>query len=507
MPLPPPPAWLVAGPRPALMAIGDSFLNGMRSATINNDLAKLSIPAQVGAHLAPRQGFAPFAPAHYPQAMLLDVEATLRQYCHSREPHIALGEIAGHFGEIIQGVTRNARGWLAEGVAPVPAITRFDNLAVAGARLPDVFGTTYGQLRDRIARMAFPILHGDDPLAWKGTLDPADPYGDDRAYSDQPGPANEDEKVGQDWTVIDFHITRNTAHLMNPADQPGIGAYRAIDIVHARRPAILLVHVGANHGLPNACAEGLGEKGAVRMERFARLWPRSAAEVAASPDLELGIVLLPPRPSQVPALMPPHDVGADAPPPASGQYHDQYVSVLSFAPPDVFYDAAEMRRLDDRFEQARRTVRTATEQAFAEKGVPLIIIDLAEMLNAFDVKNGRGQAYHPVPGGPGYDNRSIGELAIGRLRGGIGSLDNFHPSTLGYSFVAREILLRIQAERPALVASIPTMSIANDTLLQSPPWGALAALSLGWPFRGPAAEGLLPDLSTLKALFQMGGFR
>ena len=57
MAVPPPPAWLTDGERPVLMAIGDSLLNGMRSLSIDDSLARLSIPAEVGRSLRP----APYA--------------------------------------------------------------------------------------------------------------------------------------------------------------------------------------------------------------------------------------------------------------------------------------------------------------------------------------------------------------------------------------------------------------------------------------------------------------
>jgi hypothetical protein len=527
--MPTPPAWLIAGDRPVLMAIGDSFLNGMRSLTIDDSLARLSIPAEVGRALDAPDGFAPFVPAAYPRPVLIDAEATLRR-------HVSLGGLAGlvqlglALDDIRDAGRDNARAWVFERAAAAqPAVPRrFDNLAIAGARLPDVFGCTYGQVAARWDAMRTEIIAEDDPFAWSGTLLAGDPYGDDRAYADQPVPTDPLEEIDTGWSVADCHIALNALHLMNPDAAPGLDDLRVIDIVHARRPLVLLVNLAANHGLPDICMAGEAPRGAARLRRFARLWPRCAVELAATPDLGLAVILLPPLPSQVPALMyARRDDGADPPRPPEGpdgrRYHDAYVSAMSFVPPARFYTADEVRGFDAAAEQARQALRRSTEAAFRAAGKAVAFVDLAALVGQFDVKNGMGPPFVPDPAtGIGYDNRSLADRGVlagrHRLRGGICSLDNFHPSTLGYRYVARAVVEAIAAVEPELVRALPTVSIAGDSLLSDIPWPAVNMLQVFWPFAQalPGGAALAADLAAapnargaraMNAILRFGGLR
>ncbi|WP_149537398.1 hypothetical protein [Siccirubricoccus phaeus] len=527
---PSPPPWLVRGQRPVLMAIGDSFLNGMRSLTIDGTLAGLSIPAEVGRCLVPPPGFAPFVPAAYPRALLIDAEAVLRTHVHSAVSSLGLIELGAALPTIRAEVVANARAWLADRQARAgPAEPRcFDNLAIAGARLPDVFGTTYGQLGARWDGVRAQIAAGDDPFAWGGTLADDDPYGDDRAYADQPGPSPAEALTDRSWGVADCHITLNALHLLNPDSAPGLDGFRVIDIVHARRPHVLLVDVGPNHGLPDICMGGAGPRGAARLRRFARLWPRCAEELAATPELGLAVVLLPPLPSQVPALMPlRREDGSDPPVPPPGpdgrRYHPHYVSALSLGLGDpAIYTATEVQEFDAAAMAAREALRGETQRAFDAAGKRVVFIDLAALIGAHDVKNGMGEAFVPDQvTGIAYDNRSIADLGLPhifhKLRGGICSLDNFHPTTLGYRYVARAVVEAIRQVEPALVGRSPRVSIAGDALLTDPPWPALSMLQSFWPLPPELPGGLVAAAAGLPAeregrrafggLLRLGGMR
>ena len=494
---PVPPAWLVAGDRPVLMAIGDSFLNGMRSLTIDDALARLSIPALVGAALRPPAGFAPFAPAAYPRPVLIDGEALLRRHVRSIAGLVGLVQLGAALGEIKGAVRANALAWIhGRASAPMPARPqRFDNLAIAGARLPDVFGADYRTIADRWAVMAGAITAEADPFDWEGLLAADDPYADDRAYADQPGPFPADPLLatGRGWGVADCHITLNALHLMNPDGAPGLEEFRVVDIVHARRPHVLLVNLGPNHGLADICSGGQGARGAARLRRFARLWPRCAEELAATPDLGLCVVLLPPLPSQVPALMPSRLTGdVDPPVPPAGpdgrRYHAEYVSAMSLTPGGAaFYTRDEVRGFDAAAEEARAALRQATQAAFDAAGRRVAFVDCAALIGAHDVKNSMGDPFVPDPAaGVGYDNRCLGDRGAltgrRRLRGGICSLDNFHPTTLGYRYVARAVAEAIADAEPGLVAALPEVSIRGDTLLGDMPWPAVNLLQTFWPF-------------------------
>lgn len=520
MAVPPPPAWLTDGERPVLMAIGDSLLNGMRSLSIDDSLARLSIPAEVGRSLRPPPGFAPFVPARYPQTILLQIEDMLRQRVTSVFPPAGLVELVAAVNGpdgIRSQVRRNARAWAARLAGPPPSRPgRFDNLAMNGARLPDVFGTRFAQVEARWAAMRQVIETEDDPFAWRGALPPGDPYGDDRAHADQPAAPPGDPLLAQpdSWGLADVHITLNIRHLFNPESGPGLEAYRVIDIVHARRPHVLLLDIGPNHGLSDICLSGAGERGIARLERFGRLWPACAAELAATPELGLAVVLLPPLPSQIPALMPPQTEDPRAPEPSFGAaYHPFYVSALSFQPPGREYSEAEVRGFDAAVQAVSAGMRVAAQAAFDAAGKPVAFVDLAALLHRHDAKNGRGAAFVPDPAsGIAYDNRCIGQrvpFGANRLRGGIGSLDNFHPSTLGYRYVARAVVEAIGERLPGLVASLPAVTSAGDTLLSDPPWGAINTLGAFWPFaQGLAGPAAVPgSAQAAEQLLRLGGLR
>lgn len=524
MAVPPPPAWLTDGERPVLMAIGDSLLNGMRSLSIDDSLARLSIPAEVGRSLRPPPGFAPFVPARYPRTILLQIEDMLRERVTALLPPAGLLQLIAAVdgpGGIRSMVRDNARAWIDRfAAAPPPRPARFDNLAMNGARLPDVFGCSFAQVEARWAAMRRVIGTVDDPFAWRGALPPGDPYGDDRAHPDQPAAAGDPllAQPGQ-WGLADVHITLNMRHLFNPDSGPGLEAYRVIDLVQARRPHVVLLDIGPNHGLADICLTGAAERGVARLRRFGRLWPACAAELAATPDLALAVILLPPLPSQVPALMPPQTDDPRAPePPFGATYHPAYVSALSFQPPGREYTRAEVEGFDRAIEEVRAGMRAAAKAAFAAAGKAVAFVDLAALLDRHDAKNGRGQPFVPDPAsGIAYDNRCIGQrvpFGANRLRGGIGSLDNFHPSTLGYRYVARAVVEAIDARLPGLVAGLPAVTSAGDTLLTDPPWGAINTLGAFWPFaQGLVAEGLAGpavDPAAARAaeqLLRLGGLR
>lgn len=524
MALPPPPAWLTAGDRPVLMAIGDSLLNGMRSLSIDDSLARLSIPAEVGRALIPPPGFAPFVPAAYPQTILLQIEDMLRQRVTSIFPPAGLLELVAAVNGpngIRSAVRANARDWLNRFAAAPPARPRrFDNIAMNGARLPDVFGTSYAQVEARWAAMRQVIATVEDPFAWRGALPPGDPYADDRANAAQPAAPPGDPLLGQptDWGLADVHITLNMRHLFNPDSGPGLDAYRVIDVVHARRPHVLLLDIGPNHGLSDICLSGAGERGIARLQRFGALWPDCAAELAATPDLGLAVILLPPLPSQIPALMPPQTDDPRAPaPPHGADYHARYVSALSFQPPGREYSGAEVQGFDQAVRAVSAGMRQAAEAAFAAAGKQVAFVDLAALLHRHDAKNGRGEPFVPDrASGIAYDNRSIGQrvpFGANTLRGGIGSLDNFHPSTLGYRYVAQAVVEAIGAALPGLVSGLPAVTIAGDSLLSNPPWGAINMLGAFWPFAqnlpgGTPAQAAVPGSGqAAEQLLRLGGLR
>lgn len=474
----PAPKWLTDLPRPALMAIGDSLLNGMRSYTINQALAAASIPARLGDALDDMDGFERFAATTYPEPILVDVEAVLAAATSTQLSPLAIAELLLHLGSIKRGIAANGRNWLARFAAPSNPIATpcFHNMAISGARIEDVFDITYGQVAARVAAMAPPIRKIDDPLAWKGDWPKGDPM----------------SGVDKQWDVGDVHIALNSRHLRNPANRTGLDGMTVIDQVAARRPRILLCNLGPNHGIVDIVMRYAGAQGMAGLRAFAAAWPACARELAGLPETEVVIVLLMPRPSQVPCLMPPRELNDPEPAPLAGGYFPKYVSAIDPVYGGQGYSAAEMEALDRQMDAVNAEVYAATETAFAGSGKTLVIVSLAELIGRHDYKHRKGPKLEAAGSTRSYDNYSISRFAVGRLRGGICGFDHIHPSALGYRYVAEAVRLHL----PAAIGSTPILiHDRDDAFLTQPDKGSLAALDALLPNAdGTSGAGALPGM-------------
>lgn len=456
------------------MAVGDSLLNGMRSCTINGPMAASSIPARLGGSLVDVPGFARFQPSTYPEPILIDVEAEIRKHAKISNPALALLQVVSAVGQIKREVTENARRWLsrfeADGDEQTPEV--FDNLAIAGARIEDVFELTYKQVEARVGAMAPVIREEADPLKWAGTWPEADPHAAPGAY----------------WGVGDVHIALNSRHLRNPANRPGLDGTTVLDVVAARRPRVLLLNLGPNHGLVDVAMRHGGEEGMAGLRSFAAAWPACARELAALPGVEAVVVMLMPRPSQIPCLMPPNpnDAGdnpggnLEPAPSRPDHYFDEYVSAIDPISSGRSYNGDEVVRLDRELDEVNAEVRAATTAAFAGSGKALCCVSFADLLARHDYKHRRGPKLPGGESGRGYSNYALGRMWPDRLRGGLCGLDHVHPTTLGYSYVAEEI-------RRGLAELTPSREIevtdAGDEFLRRPHWPTIAVLDALYPRR------------------------
>jgi hypothetical protein len=444
------------------MAIGDSLLNGMRSYTINQSFAAASIPARLGDALGDMAGFSRFRPTTYPEPVLIDIEATVAAATSSCLSLTALSELAAHIPTIKRSVRVNGRNWFGRFRAPAALSNHqpcFDNIAIAGARIEDVFEITHKQVLARITAMEAVVNKVDDPLSWSGDWPVGDPYR---------GP-------GKIWGMGDVHIAINSRHLRDPANLGGLDGMTVLDMVAARQPKVLLIDLGPNHGIVDVVMRNAGKKGMDGLRDFAARWPACAKELAALPGVETVVVMLMPRPSQVPCMTPPREAGADAEPapPGGKGYFDFYVSALSPIHGGEGYDRNTMIQLDREMDAVNAEVRAATEQAFKGKMKDLRFVSLADLIAPFDFKHRTGQRLK-VPGTRrSYSNYPMGIRPIWKLKGGFCGLDHIHPSALGYRYIAEEI-------RKVLPATIPSQPIAltdlDDTFLTPPDLPTLAVL-------------------------------
>jgi hypothetical protein len=137
--------------RPAVMAIGDSLYQGVRSLTFTSELAQHSPPVQVAQMLE-----LPMAVPDPPRPTLFDLEAGLRQ-----------GGIVNLAARLRENCLTNSAEWLADG--PRSASQAFDNIAVGGAQIESLYTDTFanawptvqtmvGRLRTRQGITALPDM-------------------------------------------------------------------------------------------------------------------------------------------------------------------------------------------------------------------------------------------------------------------------------------------------------------------------------------------------------------
>jgi hypothetical protein len=419
----------VPRPRPKLMAIGDSLAQGCRSLTVSRAFCAQSWPAR----LAAAQGWE-FASPDHPRPVLFDLEDEVRRLT-------TLGFALS--GARLEGVgarfRRNLAEWLAgpaEASAPC-----FDNVAVAGALVGDLYARTAASSAAEIA-----ALTGGNPNA-----------------------ALSVKAVG------DLHVAVNARFTLNPTGAPAFAEFTMLDWVRARLPETLLVQIGHNHGLYE-----VGARAAARpvdgtdaaYGSFWEQWARLAGELAALPP-EVGtiaIVLLP----KVGAVA---NLRAHGPNRTNG-YADAYDPV--FAPAAGRLTGAELAAVDAQVRAANERVRALVLGAATATGTAARVrfVDAFALFDAFDFKNSLDPARRLDLGdGVVVDNRYL-EAATERpswfarparrwVAGGLQSADGMHPTGCGYALFACEVMaaLGLPHDRAALLRR----GFAEDRLLSEVP--------------------------------------
>jgi len=178
--------------RPEMMAIGDSLYNGVRSLTIDGDLANHSVPAQVA-----RAFSWGFVSPDYRRPVLADFE-----------------RMASHLGEAVNlraACITNARQWLNS--KDWSAHTVFHNLSIA-------------------QQVVLNPMH--------------------RCYNDSLARAIALTRLGKGIEIgvlPRLYQAINTCFILNPSQDPKRGSMSAVDIVAELNPKRLLVNLGINDGL------------------------------------------------------------------------------------------------------------------------------------------------------------------------------------------------------------------------------------------------------------------
>jgi hypothetical protein len=417
-------------PQPAMMAIGDSLFNGVRSLTINQPLAQWSAPAQVARALG-----IPFALTDYPRNVVVNFEQWLRDF-----PNI-LG--------IAADIESNIKFW---DMCPKSNLPEFDNISIASAKYTDLWTRTA-----TVAQGEIDTLHG--------TL------GDNFS------------KIGDH--IDDLFFAFNTRFLLNPQNVPAAAGVSPLDIVTERKPPRLLVSIGANNGLWNMGFAAEASTGAIGgpvgqpfdINDIADLVTFVGKLKALPADIHHIYVNALPMPSAVADMMPVPDV-SDTHKPGPGNYYPVYENRFGFNYATL--TGAQVAANDDLVKAVNAKVAA---EAAADSRIHIVPIDQA--FEAYDFKTNPNAKTVDVGGGKILSNLMIEgpELLFPAFwRGGLMGLDGMHPTLVGYTIMAQQILASIQ-QHEGIAATTPpaiTQAYEADTLLQKVPisWDVVLDLSL-----------------------------
>ncbi len=438
--------------RPPVMGIGDSMYNGMRSATINAEFAARSVPALVSQAVAPDYAF--LAP-RYPEVLLLDVEQTLRE--------IDLGDLTSRLKARLRLALDNARRW-GTGMHRVPAEhAAWDNIAQAGAEIRDVIHRDFGFWDDFVMEN-LPKLDAVETIEDIG-------------------------RTGVDLVML--HMALNARFLFNPNGREELREMRPIDLVALRKPRTLVMNLGSNHGIIDITLGGSEAQDPPDPEaglRSLAKWAEDMAEVAEHlaalpPETEFIWVNTVPLPSTVPNQMYPYNLREVFPQDldrVSG-YFPVYDNRLGGLDDYTQYSGRQMKALDDAVRGINERMVEVVRGVFAARGDDRVrFFRLDEALKRFDGKHSPSKKITDATPGARlerrdrrYSNAAIdfdNFIIFDSFReGGLASLDNHHPSGLGYSVLARELLKDMRADLPEITLNRVFISEQGDRIFSDPP--------------------------------------
>lgn len=395
------------------MIIGDSLAQGCRSLSVTRGFCGESYPA-VTAKLA---GFN-INLADHKRPVLFDLEA------------IAGDVIFRGVPAVLGGMQSNYAAWL-QGFAPgktnsVSRVEFFDNLAVTGFALED----TLGEKTQRAGK--YPTF-GTPALAER-TLRKF-PKLDLLKHAAQIG---------------DLHLAVNARFVLNPANKPKYHDWSQVRWVLERQPMKLIVHIGHNNGLYGIGAGGDledwfanwgGGAAAPAMTRYERLIDQLAAGL---PQTKITFIALP-KVGAVANLMPLSEQRLATDP----TYFRNYETVFPL-PQEV--SGENVRMADESICEVNAMIAQKVAAADAGAG-RLSCFSAYEFFAGYDTKNlgvpplkiGRTEIANTYLHGqfrrrPGGRPASHPRFEWKYVSGGLLSIDGMHPSSVGYSVLAFDLV-------------------------------------------------------------------
>lgn len=402
-----------------LMAVGDSLYNGVRSLTIDANLAAQSVPAQVA-----RAFRWDFVSPDYPRVMLADFEKLF-------------GDPVSGTANLIRNATANAHAWLADSSWSQHAM--FHNLSIAQQVVNDIATANYSDALATAQR-----------LAAQGAM---------LSLNDLPT----------------LYQALNTCFVLNPQRTAG-GQRTAVDILAAAQPKRLLVNIGVNDGLWHLLLMGDATDYATRLDPTAAMRQLAEALQANCAAIEHVYVNLFPKPSAIANLMPRTDeetpafgyfaqylgrlIQAGGIPGALMREIDEWVNTqLNPAVRAAFQSLGERVHFVDLYAMTAgydRKNGIATKSVIVRSGATQIMLDNLPL--------------------------EVLPLVGGRRDGGLFGLDNLHPTVVGYGLIAQAVCDTIAATEQLSPTVVNLQSCYDaDTLLHHlPPQIALTDFLLGF---------------------------
>lgn len=403
--------------RPKLMAIGDSIFNGTRSLTTDAHGARHSPPAQVAGQMG-----IDFKTPAYPWPILFDLEQGIRQ--------LTL------FDDLIEGSIDNAKRW--RDFLPQGAAIRFhDNVAVAGHTYQDLWTRRSETERQPIADLIDQAEHRALPLS----------------------------------EILGLYFAINNAFVLSPANHPAVNGLSALEQVASRQPERLLINIGSNNGVfMTGLLADIDHAEAGEIDKI----PGHAAVLADCLARYCGKVdhiyfnhLIRPR---VIANLRPREYDRLGNPPTSGGYFERYIADLLN---DGRIDRDAMAAFDRKIADINKDVEKEFASAFAgNRHTKVHFIDVYKKMDAFDTKHFNDRLIRQEIGGKKYNCGNFPYYSLFGIRRGTGlfSLDNMHPTILGYNVLSNEILRVLnKAEGKRHKLRPWTDSITADSLVMHPP--------------------------------------
>lgn len=489
-----------AYPRPDMMALGGSVFNGVSSMHINWWLADWSPPAQLARALSggATEGPVPgLRVAPYP-----DYGADPFGWNQTGDPTFRLGLDLETTNLSSLGMTVRRQGWLMSRFKTYTARADngpfVDNLSFAGAAISDVL---YGTPRDYRRRLE--AVRRIDTIAPDA----------DKFWSDGPRARSFSKIIEHAKTVhtpidigktagalVPIFFAENSSFVLNPTQDSCLEDMTALDQVLLRQPKRLLVGVGSNSGLftflytgqpvDRYCGDvdfAFGEK-VYQWKRYVSIRQSSGQEflgdmaklldklATEGGRIEHIYVMAQLRPSSIANLKPSYGQS----PPGLHRYFASYD--IDFAPEGgITVSGEEVERADKLNSEVNQKLRELVEARNKLGRTRFIFVDLDAMADRYDFKH-TGNPHSQIVIGESQlaglqgeirlDNRvltfSRSEQLLGDgssagqriLEGGMFSLDNLHPTVVGYSALATELLKAIKSEEGITLAAGAEESIS-----------------------------------------------